>query len=142
MWVASGNGSLVRIQAPWGDPEEVTLPPEIRINIRQLVFDGSYMWAKGRAQIIKINVVSLEVTPVTQQFPAASQWYGDMVFDGRHMWIPAQLDDNTVIAHKGDVDTNENLGSIQLPQTAICAAFDGTHLWFSGVGIVSKILVG
>jgi YVTN family beta-propeller protein len=150
MWAGiqreAGTHQLIRIRTPAGNPEIAA--ERLDFVPWHLAFDGSHLWmttwSSGRlpplaaskfanpwGPILKLNVRAVSDGATITAFPNSHGF----VFDGSHMWVLDQQAPNEI--YKVDVDTDGARGSIRVPTSAGfgvgTGAYDGTHLWFTGL---------
>lgn len=148
IWVTINPRELYRIQKPWGEPEEVSIPfdPEepMPAILTHMVFDGSHLWMRSPGGVlIKLDPLTkashiVRFKPPTDSTLMRGNQKGGMIFDGTHLWLMPDNDDPANTMFKVDPRTETVLGEFPMPRHAAMLgdlpgqlyAFDGTHLWY------------
>lgn len=89
-----------------------------------LGWDGTRLWASKSDRVVAVNPANGKTTGIS--YPVGFLASGQMVFDGKYMWMPGEVGVTGFHTGGGNVGIVNNLG-YQLPATAL--AFDGKRLW-------------
>jgi hypothetical protein len=94
--------------------------------IRQLIFDGKYMWAIRSTNVTRINQLGL-AAPTTTNLAGGTTGYRG-VFDGRHLWV---IDLSTFLLRKIDVETVRVVFQVTLANRPRAITTDGAWIWIA-----------
>ena len=103
MWL-SGQGNLLKVEKPWGDPQKV-LESDFKPN--QMVFDGSHIWiSSSNNALMKVNATDNVYERVLENTIDNTH---AITFDGMFIWALQRVTSGTIL-YKIDCQTNQLIG--------------------------------